>query len=89
MPVISMFYGIIIRMFFFDTDQHQAPHIHVEYAEHKAVLGIAAGDVLAGDLPANKLRLVLAWIEIHREELIADWALAVQGESVFRIEPLR
>lgn len=89
MPVISMFYGIIIRMFFFDTDQHQRPHIHVEYAGHKAVLGIVAGDVLAGDLPSSKLRLVLAWIEIHREELMADWALAVQGESVFHIEPLR
>jgi hypothetical protein len=76
-------------MFFFDTDQHQAPHIHVEYAEHKAVLNITTGDLLAGVMPPNKLRLVLAWIEIHREELMADWALAAQGEPVFRIKPLR
>ncbi|WP_096704626.1 DUF4160 domain-containing protein [Magnetospirillum sp. 15-1] len=89
MPVISMFYGIIVRMFYFDTDQHKLPHIHVEYGEHKAVLSLAEGEVLAGDFPAAKLRLAQAWIEIHREELRADWDLAVQGETVFRIDPLR
>lgn len=89
MPVISMFYGIIVRMFYFDTDQHQMPHIHVEYGEYKSVLSITEGEVLAGELPAAKLRLAQAWIEIHRDELAADWNLAIQGESVFRIDPLR
>jgi len=40
-------------------------------------------------LPAKKLRLLQAWIAIHEEELMADWALAVKGEPVFPIEPLR
>jgi len=44
---------------------------------------------LAGELPAGKARLVQAWIEIHREELIADWTLAANGEEVFKIEPLK
>ena len=45
--------------------------------------------MLAGELPPGKARLVQAWIEIHREDLLADWALAVNGEEVFKIEPLK
>ena len=48
-----------------------------------------SGEVLAGDLPSGKARLVQAWIEIHRDELHADWELAVNGEEVFKIEPLK
>ncbi len=47
MPVISMFYGLIVRMFFFDTDQHNTPHIHVEYGEHSAVVSLTDGGILA------------------------------------------
>ncbi len=89
MPVISMFFGLIVRMYFFDTDRHHIPHFHVEYGEQEAVFAIENGEVLAGDLPAAKRRLVQAWIEIHREELLADWKLAVEGSEVFKIEPLR
>lgn len=89
MPTISMFYGIIIRMLFMDTQQHHLPHLHVEYQGQKAVISIPEGNLLEGGLPAKKLRLVQAWIAIHEEELMADWALAVNGEPVFPIEPLR
>ncbi|MFA6020239.1 MAG: DUF4160 domain-containing protein [Rhodospirillales bacterium] len=89
MPVISMFYGLIIRMFFVDTDRHNLPHIHVEFGDFKAVVALDNGEVLAGNLPGSKLKLVHAWIEIHREELSADWTLAAKGEPVFKIEPLR
>lgn len=44
MPVISMFYGIIIRMFFFDNKEHKLPHIHVEYADYKSVIEIPMAD---------------------------------------------
>jgi len=84
-----MFYGIIIRMYFFDDKQHRVPHLHAEYAGKQAVISIDDGEVLAGTLPSSKVRLVQAWIEIHREELIADWRLAVMGEEVFKIEPLK
>ena len=53
------------------------------------MIAIPEGDVLEGTLNANKLRLVQAWIEIHREELMADWELASQGESIFKIDPLK
>ncbi|MDS4021737.1 MAG: DUF4160 domain-containing protein [Candidatus Competibacter sp.] len=89
MPTISMFYGVIIRMLFMDAQQHHLPHLHVEYQGKQAVISIPEGNLLEGDLPAKKLRLVQAWIDIHEEELMADWALAVKGEPVFPIDPLR
>lgn len=89
MPTISMFYGIVIRMYFFDDKQHHIAHIHADYAGQKAVFSIADGTVLAGALPSGKARLVQAWIEIHRDELLANWNLAVNGEEIFRVEPLK
>ena len=59
-------------MYAFDTQKHQSPHNHVQYADQHVVIGIPDADVLDGELRANKLRLVRAWIEIHREELMAD-----------------
>ncbi|MDI6791371.1 MAG: DUF4160 domain-containing protein [bacterium] len=89
MPILSMFYGIVIRMYFYDDQQHHVPHFHAEYAGKRVVFSISNGEVLAGKLPSGKARLVQAWIEIHREELLANWELAVNGEEVFKIEPLR
>ena len=88
MPAISMFYGIIIRMMFFDTQQH-LPHIHVEYQGQKAVFTIPDAELLEGSLPNKKVSLIKAWIVLHEEELMADWALAVNGEPVFQIKPLQ
>jgi hypothetical protein len=62
MPIISMFYGIIIRMYLLDTKHH--------------------------NLPRKQLRLVQAWIELHRDELMADWELAGNGENPYKIAPL-
>ena len=89
MPILSMFYGIVIRMYFFGDKQHHMPHIHAEYAGEQAVFSIGNGDILAGRVPSGKARLVQAWIEIHREELMADWQLAIAGEEVFKIDPLK
>ncbi len=89
MPVISMFYGVIVMMYFFDTAKHHLPHIHIKYAEFSAVIAIADSELLEGDIPKNKLRLVMAWIEIHRDELMANWELAKNGEPLFKIEPLK
>jgi hypothetical protein len=88
MPIISMFYGIIIRLYLLDRQHHNLPHIHAKYAEYEASIGLADGDVLAGDLPRKQLRLVQAWIELHRDELVADWELAVSGEIPYKIDPL-
>lgn len=89
MPAISMFYGIIIYMYFFDDRKHHLPHIHAQFGEHIAVIAIDDGEVLTGNLPTKKMKLVQAWIEIHREELFANWTLAIRGEQLFRIVPLK
>jgi len=89
MPVISMFYGVVVLMYYFDNKKHRQPHIHVEYGEEEAVISIPDGALLEGNLRAAKLKLVHAWIEIHQEELMADWHLAFTGQSVFKIEPLK
>ena len=89
MAVIAMFYGIIVSMYFFDTRQHHRPHIHVKYQDEEAVLSIPEGEILEGSLKASKMKLVLAWIEIHQDDLMADWTLASQGEQVFKIEALK
>ncbi|HWF61951.1 MAG TPA: DUF4160 domain-containing protein [Nitrospira sp.] len=88
MPTISMFYGILIRMFFRDTEKHHMPHIHADYQRQVAVYSIPDGTLLAGDLPPNKHKLVVAWIEIHQEDLLADWNLAVNGKKLFPIKGL-
>jgi len=89
MPVISMFYGVIVLMYYFDNKKHHLPHIHAQYGEEEAVILIPEGNVIEGSLRTAKLKLVQAWIEIHRDELMADWQLAVNGQAVFKIEPLK
>jgi hypothetical protein len=72
MAIISMFYGIIVSMYYLDTKQHKLPHIHVKYQDEEAVISILDGQLLEGTLKINKMKLVQAWIEIHFEELMAD-----------------
>lgn len=88
MPTISMFYGILIRMFFLDIEKHHVPHIHAEYQDESAVYSIDDGRLLADNLPPKKHKLVVAWIEIHQEDLLADWKLAVDGKKLFPIRGL-
>lgn len=84
-----MFYGVIVLMYYFDNRKHQLPHIHVQYSGEEAVVSIPDGEVIEGAIRANKLKLVQAWIEIHQEDLMADWQLAVNGQQVFKIDPLK
>ena len=65
------------------------PHIHVDYQDFQAVINIEDFEIMEGSLPANQLKLVHAWIEIHKEDLLADWKLAVKGEQLFKIDPLK
>ncbi len=70
MPTISMFYGILIRMFFRDVEKHHTPHVHADYQGQVGVYSILDGSLLAGGLPPGKHKLVVAWTEIHREDLL-------------------
>ena len=89
MPTISMFYGILVSIFFEDNERHHLSHIHVRYQGMKASISINDGAVLAGIIPSKQLKMVQVWVDIHKEELLANWELAVAGEEPFRIEPLR
>lgn len=89
MPSISAFYGLIIYMYFRDDRQHKLPHIHVRYADSEVIVAIPDGTVLEGSIPSAKMKLLQAWIEIHKDELMANWHLAVSGEPPYKIDPLR
>ncbi len=85
MPRLSQFYGLTISMFYND---HGVPHFHADYGTARAAIEIATGNVLAGSLPRNALRMVKEWAALHRAELGAQWALAEANKPLGKIEPL-
>ena len=89
MAILSMFYGLIISMFYGDNKQHKRPHIHVEYQNEEAVFSIPDGELLCGSLPSKKVKLIQAWIIMHEEDLMANWKLATSEQNIFKIEPLK
>ena len=89
MAVISMFYGLIVYLYFTDNKRHHLPHIHVKCQDEEASFSIPDGKLLEGNLKPNKMKLIQAWMVIHAEELQANWDLASSGQSVFKIDPLK
>ena len=89
MPTISMFYGFLVLMYFRDNQRHNSPDIHVRYQGQEAVVAIQDGVVLEGKIAPRQLRMVQVWMDIHREDLLLNWDLAVSGEPPFRIAPLQ
>ena len=88
MPTISMFYGILIKINWKDTGQHKLPHFHAFYNDFEAVFGLD-GEIITGNFPKKQSAFVKAWALLHEDELLANWVLAVNGEEIFRIDPLR
>ena len=88
MPVLSVFYGIVVSMYFEKDGKHSEPHFHARYGEYRAEVDFN-GDLLAGKLPASQAAYVKAWAYIHQEELRINWELAMQNERPFRIDPLK
>ena len=68
--------------------QHNKPHLHAYFGGDEVAVDFG-GDVLQGGLPKSKMKLLLAWMIIHRDELEANWQLILAGEPCFKIEPLR
>ena len=89
MPIISQFYGIIIRIYFKDTEKRYLEHIHVQYNEFDAVYSIKDSNILEGKLPIKQHQLVVAWMEIHKDELVALWNVSQNDGEFFKIDPLR
>jgi len=84
-----MFYGIIVSMMFSKESELKVPHIFILYQNKQAIFTIAEGMMLSGEIPDSKRKLVEAWIEIHRDALIANWQLATIGSALYQIEPLK
>lgn len=72
MPILSNFYGIIIKMYF-QQSEHNPPHIHAMYGEYIGAIDIQTGKLLEGDLPSRALHLVQDWLQIHKNELLDIW----------------
>lgn len=89
MPTSACSTASWLAIMFEDNDRHNLPHIHVRYSGQKASIAIEDGNVLAGSIPLKQLKMVQTWIEIHKDELFADWELALAGEQPFRIAPLQ
>jgi len=79
LPTICLFFGIRILMYWQD---HMPPHFHAEYQGSEALVDIERARVLKGFLPKRQLRLVLAWTELHRDDLMQDWELAKEGKEL-------
>ena len=84
MPQISNFFGIIILMNYSD---HQPPHFHAWYNEYNIIVTIQNG-IVKGEMPARALRMILEWLELHREELMKNWEKAQSKKTLDKIEPL-
>ena len=86
MPELSRFFGIVIYMYFKD---HLPPHFHAVYQEHEAQISIETGNIIVGDLPKKQTRLVQAWVELHRDELVFNYHESNKDMGTLRkIKPL-
>jgi Domain of unknown function (DUF4160) len=85
MPRISEFYGIVIEMYWSD---HNPPHFHAKYGEHRAEIDIRSLSVLKGHLPTKATSLVAEWAALHRDELLQRWDDARRHQPLSKIEPL-
>lgn len=86
MPAISRFFGIVIAMYF---DDHGPPHFHARHADGTAKVRIDTLEVIESTLGRRQLRFVLAWAELHQEELRENWRRARAGDTLHEVEPLR
>jgi hypothetical protein len=88
-PTISRFHGIKIEMFFNEGFHPGRPHFHADHSGARAAFEIASLERLSGELPNRVERLVKAWAQIHREELLANWSRARTHQPLRQIDPLQ
>ena len=83
MPTISIFFGMVITMYW---DEHPPPHCHVRYKDNRAVVAIETGLLLHGTLPTGAKRALSAWTDRHRHELMANWARIEQKVPLWPVQ---
>jgi len=74
-------------MYFKDDEQHHTPHFHAKYGGANASFSFD-GDIIAGKFPPKQTKLVVAWAEIHKDELSALWEIMQTDEEYFKIKGL-
>lgn len=72
MPVISRFYGMVIKMYLIGKE-HNPPHIHVLYGEYSAIVDIKTQTMIEGDIPAKGWALVQEWVKVNQQALLEMW----------------
>lgn len=81
-----MFLGIIIRMY--NNNENNPPHFHAEYQGYNAVFNMD-GELINGEMPKRQMQFIVAWAELHKDELLANWELAMAEQPLYKVEPLR
>lgn len=89
MPILSVFYGLVIRMYAEGGGQHHTPHIHVVYQGQEYQFDFNGVELNGKELPSAKKKLLDAWLVIHQDDLLANWDLLSAGEQAYRIDPLQ
>jgi len=82
MPTIAYFYGIAIQMFY---NHHNPPHLHARYGRARAIVRLADGEIISGELPPTAARMVREWTLARRAELEKNWRRARGHEPLERI----
>jgi hypothetical protein len=82
MPTIAYFYGIAIQMFYND---HSPPHLHARYGRARAIVRLADGEIISGELPPTAARIVREWTLARRAELEENWRRARAHEALERV----
>ena len=72
----------------FSTNEHNPPHFHAYYQGYEAVFDMD-GEIIEGEMPKRQIKFIAAWAELHRDELLANWELAINNQPLYKIEPLR
>lgn len=87
MPELSRFFGIVVHMYFADTEKHHGAHFHAAYGNSHAVFSLQ-GEPMEGHLPPKQTKLIAAWAALHETELQENWYLAQTTGDCYRIDPL-
>ncbi len=85
MPIVSIFFGIVIRLYHGD---HNPPHFHATYGEFEAIIEIKSGKILEGKLPTKAIKLVEEWRKKHHADLNSAWTAVAAMKTPRRIKGL-
>ncbi|MDR0947996.1 MAG: DUF4160 domain-containing protein [Lachnospiraceae bacterium] len=72
----------------YNNGEHNPPHFHAKYQGYSATFNLD-GEITEGEMPRRQIKFIAAWAELHKEELLADWDLAINEEPLYKIDPLR